>query len=361
MSDSQYAVIMAGGKGERFWPLSTSKHPKQVLSLVGGKCLLAQAVERLRGLIPAGRIIVITSADLVRVTARAVPSLPRRNIIGEPFGRDTAAVCALASAIVKARDPDGSFCILTADHIIRDVPKFQRVLREAFAFASSSDSLVTIGIKPSSPNTGFGYIETCGPVVKRGSTTFVKVRRFVEKPNLKTAQMYVKTGRFFWNSGMFVWSVESLQRALGNYRPELLKMASRMERVAGTRGFRKALVREYGKLEKISIDYAVMEHADNIVMVKADFRWDDVGSWTALENHFRKNSTDNVLVGSCVAMGSNRNIVMSGSRPTALLGVRDLVVVQGDNATMVCSKAMAQDVKRLVQLLRNRPGWEHTL
>ncbi|MDD4871789.1 MAG: sugar phosphate nucleotidyltransferase [Kiritimatiellae bacterium] len=355
MAGKSYAIIMAGGKGERFWPLSTSKHPKQVLSLVGGKPLLVLAVERLKGLIPPGRILVITSKDLVKVTAKTVPALPKENIIGEPFGRDTAAVCALASGIIKARDPNGLFCVLTADHVITDITKFQQNINDSLHLAATADILITIGIKPTFPSTGFGYIETGNVIKAAGKTTFLKALRFVEKPDKKQAEKYIVSGNFCWNSGMFVCSVTSMQNALARHAPQLLKMANRMEKAAGTNHFNSILANEYSKLEKISFDYAVMEKSDNIIMAKASFKWDDVGSWTALENHFTKDNNGNVIVGISEILDSFSNIVVSNDRLTALLGVRDLVVVQAEDATLVCHKDKAQEVKKMVQLLmKNR-------
>lgn len=361
MKDNTYAVIMAGGKGERFWPMSTTKRPKQVLSLVGGKPLLAIAVDRLEGLIPPERVIVITGADLVRATLRAAPNLPPENVIGEPFGRDTAAAVALASAIVKSRHPDGSFCILTADHIIKDLDVFRQTLREGLEIADEQDVLMTIGINPTFPSTGFGYIESGEGFDHKGSVEFKKAIRFVEKPDPRTAQKYIESGDFCWNSGMFVWSVKSIQKALADHQPQLLDMANNMEKVAGTDKFDDALAEEYGKLEKISIDYAIMEKADNIIMARGTFRWYDVGSWPALEEHFDVDKTKNVLIGQCEALESSNNVIVSNERLTALIGVNDLVVVQAENATLVCSKEKAQDVKKMVQLLSEKGDYDHIL
>ena len=351
MKDNRYAVIMAGGRGERFWPLSTIKRPKQVLSLVGGRPMLAQAVERLAGFIPPERVIVITNASLVDVSREAAPELPAENIIGEPFGRDTAAACALAAAIVKARCPNGSFCILTADHVMKDVPLFQQTLAAGFEQAESAEKLVTIGITPTFPSTGFGYIE-CGDALDDSSTIdFFKAERFVEKPDAETAQQYMNAGNFFWNSGMFIWSADSLMNALKKYQPQLLAMAQAMQPVVDTSEFDSKLEEEYGKLEKISIDYAIMEKADNIVTAAGNFGWYDVGSWPALEDHFDKDDSGNVVVGDGKLLDSGNNVVVSDGRLTALIGVSDLVVVQSKNATLICPKDRAQDVKKMVQLL----------
>lgn len=352
---------MAGGRGERFWPLSTSEHPKQVLSIVGDKSLLAMAVGYLEGFIPPEQVFVITSADLVDVTCEAAPMLPRENVIGEPFGRDTAAVCALASALVKARDPEGVFCILTADHVIRDLDEFRRVLTEGMSLAAADDVLITIGIEPAFPSTGFGYIEAGEKLDREGAVEFRHAKGFVEKPDSATAERYLEAGNYYWNSGLFMWSAAAVQKALGKHAPQLLAMAQRMEAHVDTAGFNVQLEAEYGKLEKISVDYALMEKADNIVMARGRFQWDDVGSWEALANHFDGDESDNVLIGSSEVIDAAGNIVVSKERTTALIGVRDLVVVQAEGATLVCHKSRAQDVKQMVKRMRDRGGYEELL
>ena len=361
MSQEAYAVIMAGGKGERFWPLSTSRRPKQVLSLVGGKPLMQLAIERLEGLIPPERVIVVTNADIVDVACEAAPQLPKENVIGEPFGRDTAAAVALASAVVKARDPGAVFCILTADHIIGDNDLFLQTLREGIAIAAAGDVLVTIGIQPAFPSTAFGYIESGDTVEHGGDIEFLKAVRFVEKPDLAAAEKYVDSGRFCWNSGMFIWSVKSIQNALSEFQPQLLRMADVMEGHVGTPDFMKHLADEYEKLERISIDYAIMEKADNILMARGTFNWGDVGSWDSLDNYFDKDDSMNVVIGDGEVLESGGSIVVSEGRTTCLVGVDDLIVVQAEDATLVCHRSRAQDVKKMVQKLRDTGKHDHVL
>ena len=351
MCENHYAVIMAGGKGERFWPLSTARRPKQFMSLIGGRSLLAQAVERLRGLIPPERVLVITGARLVEATHEAVPEIPRENVIGEPFGRDTAAACALASALVKARNPTGVFCILTADQIIGDLDAFRSTLRESLQMAASEDLLLTIGIQPAFASTGFGYIEAGQALAERCGIGFLKVKRFVEKPDRAKAEQFLAEGRYYWNSGMFIWSVLAFRKALGRHQPHLLEMADRMTACAGGPDFEARLREEYGRLQKISIDYAIMEKVDNIVMAKGVFAWDDVGSWSALENHLPSDAAGNVVVGACEAIDARGNVVVSPGRLTALIGVEDLVVVHSGTATLICPKSRAQEVRKMVQRL----------
>lgn len=361
MNPHLFAVILAGGKGERFWPLSTSSQPKQFLSVVGNKPLLAAAVDRLGGFIPPRNVFIITRAELVAATRKVAPKVPAANIIGEPVGRDTAAAIALGAALVKARDPRGIFCVLTADHLIGDIPLFHRTLQACAEVAVRDGALVTIGIKPSEPDTGYGYIEAGRGGFKKGAARFFKAKRFVEKPDLATARKYVASGRFYWNSGMFVWSVDGLEKAMLRHAPELAALMQRFEQVAGTSRLAGALKRIYPRLPKISIDYALMEKADNIVMAGSAFKWDDVGSWTALEQHIGKGADGNFVIGDCRGLASSGNIVVSEKRLTALVGVRDLVVVQAAGVTLVCNKHSAQDIKKLVEKLRSLGKYDEVL
>lgn len=353
MNEHFYAVILAGGKGERFWPLSTSRRPKQLLSLVGEKAMLAQAVDRLQGLIPKVRIMVLTNQDLVDATRQAAPQLPPENVVGEPIGRDTAPAVALATALVKARDPKGVFCILTADHIIGNLDVFQSTLLDALNKAASEDVLITIGINPSEPATGYGYIHAGSQIATNGSTEFRKVQRFVEKPDRATAEKYVSSGEYYWNSGMFIWSVASIEHALAQHRPAVASIIDPISKAAKAGQLHKTLAEIFPSAEKISIDYAVMEKASNIIVARGTFAWDDVGSWTALENHFDQDASGNTIIGHGEAFDSRNNIVFSRDRLTALVGVEDLIVVQSEGVTLVCPRQRDQDIKKLVAQIRS--------
>lgn len=354
MSDTSnyYAVILAGGKGERFWPLSTSRTPKQLLSLVGNEPLLAQAVTRLRGLIPPERIFIITNADLAEAVCRIVPHIPAEQVIGEPIGRDTAAAIALGAVLVARKNPTGVFCVLTADHIIGDIPLFQQTLRAGLDLAGRKPMLVTIGIAPRAPSTAYGYIESGDPLDEKGEIEFRRAKRFVEKPDRATAESYLASGLYAWNSGMFMWSKACFHDTLRKHRPALAEMMDRLLVAGDTKEFSTVVEREYAQLEKISIDYALMEKADNVVMCRGMFAWDDVGSWPALDNHLPRNADGNAIQGDCVALDAAHNIVVSHDRLTALIGVRDLVVVQAEGVTLVCPKSRAQDVRKMVEQLR---------
>jgi mannose-1-phosphate guanylyltransferase len=347
-----YAIIMAGGKGERFWPLSTARRPKQLLSLVGERTLLGQAVDRLQGLFPPERILVLTSADLYEATLAAVPELPPGNVVAEPMPKDTAAAVVLGAALVKARDPEGVFCILTSDHVIGKLKNFRQTLEESLKLAAKSQVFVTIGIEPTFPSSGYGYLETGEIHSQPGAVTFFQTKRFVEKPSVARATEYLQTGRFYWNSGMFVMSVETLASALIQFRTQLIPILDLIPPVVGTPEFAPTLARIFQQLEKISIDYAIMEKAGNIIMARGAFTWDDVGSWTALENHFDADAEGNVIVGEAEHFDARSNIVYSKDHLTALVGVENLIVVQSDGVTLVCHRDRAQDVKQLLARIK---------
>lgn len=356
-----YAVIMAGGKGERFWPLSTAARPKQLLALVEDKPLLAMAVDRIRPLLKPDRIFVITSEALVAATRRVVPGLPRRNIIGEPCGRDTAAAIALATGIIKGRDPDAVFCVLTADHVIRDLDLFRETLAESLHLARLQDVLITIGIKPTYPSTGFGYVEAGQEAERAGHIRFLRGKRFLEKPDAATAARFVRARRYYWNSGMFIWSVRAIEAAMAAHCPALADLIEKAAAARTTRALDNVMEAVYPGLERISIDYAIMEKVSNILMAEGLFRWDDVGSWPALAEFFRKDGAGNVMIGRCEQVDCAGNIVYSRERLTALLGVKDVIVVQAGGATLVCARNRAQDLKRIVQHLSRKPGHEDVL
>lgn len=357
----KHAVILAGGKGERFWPLSTSRRPKQFLSFAGDRTLLAQAVDRLDGVVPAENTWVITSEDLIDVAREAAPMLPEEHIIGEPVGRDTAAAIALGGALVRARDPEGVFCVLTADHVIGDLPRFRATLEAGLELAARHDILLTIGMPPDAPSTAYGYIEAGEPFTEAGGVEFLRAARFVEKPDEPTARTYLETGRFYWNAGMFLWSCAALESAFREHAPYLADLTNRLTDAARADRLTDALRALYPTLEKRSIDYALMEKAENVVMAKGTFPWDDVGSWPALERHLPPDDNGNAVLGRLEGHEAEGNIVYSPDRLTTLIGVRDLIVVHAGDATLICPKDRAQDVKKLVERLRADGRYDEVL
>jgi mannose-1-phosphate guanylyltransferase len=350
-----YVVIIAGGKGERFWPQSRAVRPKHLLPVVGETPLLAQTLERVRGVVPAKNIFVITSAVQAAEVGKVCRGLlPPANIVAEPVGRDTAAAVGLAAALVGARDPQGVFAVLPADHVIHDMKAYQGDLRAAFAAAGAAEVMVTIGIPPTEPATGFGYIQRGEVWAKVGAGKAARsvyaVRRFVEKPKLEVAEGYLKSGDYVWNAGMFVWSVPVVEAAFAEHAPELDAGLKKI-RVALSKkqALAAVLKRIYPTLVKISVDYALLEKSTNVVMLPASFDWDDVGAWPAVAKHFTADKAGNVARGEVIVEQGKGNLVFgSGKHLVTLLGVDDLVVVHTDDATLVMPKARAQDIKALL-------------
>jgi mannose-1-phosphate guanylyltransferase len=350
-----YIVIIAGGKGERFWPQSRAARPKHLLPVVGTTPLLVQTLDRVRGIAPAKNTFVITSAVQAREVARVCRGLiPAANVVAEPAGRDTAAAVGLAAALVGARDPQGVFAVLPADHVIHDTNAYQRDLRAAFAAAGAADVMVTIGIAPTEPATGFGYIQRGGEWGRVGAGKTAKVvydvKRFVEKPKADVAASYLASGDYVWNAGMFVWSVRVVEAAFAAHAPELNAGLAKI-RVALTKkqALAAVLKRVYPTLVKTSVDYALLEKSTNVVMVPSSFDWDDVGAWPAVAKHFRPDAAGNVGRGEVIVEQGGGNLVFAeAGHLVTLLGVDDLVVVHTKDATLVMPKAKAQDIKALL-------------
>ena len=342
-----YAIILAGGDGERFWPLSTPERPKQFVTLFGGQALIRQAVDRLKGVVPPERTFVITAQRLVALTRRTLPTVPVANVIGEPCRRDTAAAVAVACGLVKRFGGDGAVgCILTADHIMRPVAEFRRTLKDAIRVAAASEAIVTMGIAPTYPATGFGYIELDRSVKSATKTKFSSVRRFVEKPNAEKAAEYLSTKRFLWNSGMFIWRASVMERAFAAHAADI---GAVIGAVAGARSVSAVLRCLYPTLRATSVDYAVMEKASPILVAKSEFKWDDVGSWTAVANQFPRDAVGNTCLGRTALLDTRDTVIVSdGDHLVATIGLDGLVVVQTPTATLVCAKNRVQDIKRLL-------------
>jgi len=350
-------AIMAGGRGERFWPQSRSTRPKHLLPIVGTQTMLNQTIDRLSGLVPHSDILVITNAAQEQAVREVCVTIPPRNIIIEPLGRDTAPAALLASLVAKRISKGATIALLPADHVIKDIGGFEATLEAAFSAAESGDYLVTVAIPPTHPETGFGYIERGDIHAKIDNQEVYKVKRFVEKPSIDKAQEYLGAGTFYWNGGMFVWSVASIEKALKKHARELHGCFTRLERdLEKNASFKYVVLKHYETLPKISIDYAVMEKAQNVLTVPAAFDWDDVGSWTALIRHFPHDEHGNVVCGNAIVEAGKNNIILSTEgHITAVLGVEGLVVVHTDDATLVCPADKAQEIKRLLRRIENHP------
>jgi mannose-1-phosphate guanylyltransferase len=357
---NRYVIIMAGGRGERFWPLSREHTPKQLLSLLGNRSFLQQAVDRVADLVPLKNVLVITNAAQAREVARQLPKLPKENIIAEPCGRDTCAAVTLGAAIVGQRDINGVMAVLPADHVIPEERKFQQVLADSFDLASRGQVIVTIGIKPTEPATGYGYIHVGAPLppphdAKPYKTVFHKVEQFVEKPDYDQALGYLTSGQYRWNAGMFVWSFVTITNGLEKHQPEMAAACHRWFDAAGKGKLNKVIAADYPALRRISIDYALMEHAQNVVVADGAFGWDDLGSWTALMRHLKADPEGNCAVGDFVHVDGARNLIYDARTrnrtPIAVVGLRDAILVQTDDAVLLAHKSQAQKVKDMVKKL----------
>ena len=333
----RFVIIMAGGRGERFWPLSREKMPKQLLTLLGQRSFLQSAVDRVLPIVPAKNIFIITNAAQVAEVRRQLPKLPKANVVAEPVGRDTCAAVTLGAALVGARSATGVMAVLPADHVIPEAKKFQQVLSDAFAVAARGQVIVTIGIKPSEPATGYGYIHTgAGLPTPAGAgktkTIFFKAEKFVEKPDFATALDYVNSGQYRWNAGMFVWSFITVTNGLEKHQPEMFAACQRWFKVANDPAkLAKVLAREYPAIKKISIDYALMEKAQNVIVADGAFAWDDLGAWPALARHIPADAEGNCAVADFIHVDAARNIIYDARTknrtPIAVVGLRDSILV----------------------------------
>jgi mannose-1-phosphate guanylyltransferase len=363
--NDRFVIIMAGGRGERFWPVSREKTPKQLITLLGGRSFLQQAVDRVLPVVPLKNIYIITNAVQAPEVRRQLPKLPKENVVAEPVGRDTCAAVTLGAAIVGARSTTGVMAVLPADHVIPDEKKFQQVLADCFDLASRGRVIATIGIKPNEPATGYGYIHVgeelpTPPRAKKYKTVFSKVQRFVEKPIYEKALEYVNSGQYRWNAGMFIWSFVTITEGLQKHSPEMAEACHRWFNAASSAPkLAKVLAKEYPEIRKISIDFALLEHAQNVVVAHGDFEWDDLGSWTALARHLKSDPEGNCAVGEFIHVDAARNIVFDARTknrtPIAIVGLRDSILVQTDDATMVAHKSQAQKIKELVKKLAADP------
>src|ERR1700704_304893 len=349
MPNSLYALILAGGSGERFWPLSRRARPKQLLRLVAEQTLLEQAVARLQGLIAPERLLILTNVDQEAAVRELLPQVPKENIVAEPAKRDTAAAVALGAGWVAARDHSATMIVLPADHVIDDTAAFQKTLTAAAAAAEETGALVTIGIKPTWACPGFGYIEQGEAVRLRNSepeTGVHRVVRFREKPNADLAEAFLRSGNFRWNAGMFVWSVPSVLSEFNRHTPEL---ASFISQLRARDNFKKTLSERFSGLPRISFDYAIMEKADRVLVVEAAFDWDDVGSWRAVSKYFKNDAEGNAANCEITSLESTNNLVFnSDGTSIALLGVHNLIIVRTPDAVLICHRHQAEKIKNLV-------------
>ncbi len=358
-----HAVILAGGRGTRFWPRSRTRTPKQLLNIVGTETMIEQTVRRIAPLFPASRLWVVTQAEQAEAVRRQLPSLPRAHLLVEPEGRNTAAAIALASVHLRRECGDALMAVLPADHVIARERRYRELARRALRLADAPDALVVLGIQPSRPETGYGYIERGAAIGDRfgADARAFRVRRFTEKPALRMARRYVASGRYFWNAGMFFWRASTFLAQLQRVLPATAQRLAALEDSIGGAGYAARLRRAYGRLENISVDYAVLEPASRpksgarvIVLPAKNIGWSDIGSWAAVYELLAPCGDANVSAGDVVTIDSAGNYFWAPKKVVAAIGVRDLVLVETPDALLVCPRERAQDVGRIVKELERR-------
>ena len=347
-----YAVIIAGGSGTRFWPRSRKTRPKQLLNITGDEVLLKKTIELMKPIIPVGRIKIVTILPQANALRSAVPEIPEENILVEPVGKNTAPAIGMSALSVERDDPDGLMVILPADHYIEDKDKFQRRIMAGAHQAARGNYLVTIGIPPSGPETGYGYIEV-GELIDERDVIYC-VKSFHEKPDIKTATAFINQGNFFWNSGIFIAKASTMLREIEEYLPHNYTWLVKIRASLGKDEESRVITEAYQNMEAISIDYGVMERSNSVLMVAGDFGWNDVGSWLSAAQYWPMDGDKNASIGEVVSLDSSRCIVYSPKKLVALLGVEDLVVVEEDDALLICKKGRSQDVRKLVEILRSQ-------
>ena len=359
-----YAIIMAGGSGTRFWPLSREKMPKQLLRIGGEDTLICQTVGRVLPLVPIENIFIVTNQSLADMIGQQLASKFDRswdnNFILEPMAKNTAPALVLAALHLERVDPESVMVVLAADHSIRLADEFINLLKKAEE-AAKQGYLVTFGIKPNRPETGYGYIKAGDPFNDGDSLGVSKVAAFVEKPNIETAREYVRQGNYYWNSGIFVWKTRTFLHEMEKHAPILFQGLLEIKKSIGTPAEAEAIDQVFKRYEPISIDYAVMEKTDKAAVIPADIGWSDVGSWTALDDVSDKDASGNVITGNVIDIGSRDSIIYAEKRLVATIGLKDAVVVDTPDATLVCSKDKAQDVKKVVDELKKRKAEEHLI
>jgi len=342
------AVIMAGGRGERFWPKSRNSCPKQFLSLTSdGETMIQKTVKRLSPLVDAGDIFIVTNAAYTGLVKDQLPDVPAENILAEPCARHTAPCIAFAAAVIGRKYDDAIMLVLPSDHLIGYENIYIKTLKKAVAVAGQGKNLVTVGITPTYPETGYGYIN-----FGEENGDAYKVERFVEKPDLPTAKKYLSSGKYLWNSGMFVWKISSIMANMKELMPAVAEGAERIAASFGTPDFEEVLVREFTAFPSESVDFGIMEKASDIYTLPGSFGWDDVGSWLAVERINETDENKNFISGDVIAVDAERTTVCGGKRLIAAIGTEDLIIVDTDDVLLVCSKNNTQDVKKVIAQLK---------
>jgi mannose-1-phosphate guanylyltransferase len=352
-------VILAGGSGTRFWPRSRRTRAKQVLAIEGERSMIQQTLERLCSLTSADDVWVITNSWLHDVIVEQLPKVAGKHVLAEPCARNTAPACALAAFLLERDDPNAVLGVFPSDQIVKDRKRFVEVIHAGVELAAAGENIVVLGVQPTRPETGYGYVEKGAAAEAIGDVSVHRVKRFREKPDPTTAERFVAAGNFAWNGGVFLWSARTLVAAIREHAPEMAEPLEKIAAVHGTAEFERVFAEEYPKCENISVDYAVLEprsgkgeQKSNIYCLPADFGWNDIGSWASLHEHLGETDHDNVMDGETTglfAIQSAGNYVFAPGKTVALLGVDDLVVVETEDALLITTRSRSQDVSKLVR------------
>lgn len=357
-----HAVIMAGGSGTRFWPESRQDRPKQLLKLFGERTMIEATVARLGDAFPPERVLIVTNVKQAHSMARLLPQLPPESILAEPCKRDTAPCIALAAMQLLRSDPDATMVVMPADHVIRPDEAFQQALRAAAELVDASpERIVTFGIRPTYAAESFGYIERGERLGEARGAPLYRVAQFREKPRGEVARRFFESGDFYWNAGIFAWKAATILRAIETHQPEMYRHLQRIDEAFGMPDYLTVLETEFSAIEGVSIDYAVMEHAQDVAVIEAPFEWDDVGSWQSLARLAGTDENGNTIRGKHLGLDTRGTIIRG--EPThliATMGLRDLLIVQTPDATLVANKHDEESVRQLVRLLEER-GWQEYL
>lgn len=356
MATSKYCIIMAGGIGTRFWPMSRQHRPKQFLDILGtGKSFIRHTYERFAKLVPADHFLVVTNRRYKELVLEHLPELDEAQVLCEPVGRNTAPCIAYAAYTLAARDPEAEMIVTPADHLILNEEDFRAIIEECAAFADTHDALLTVGIKPTRPDTGYGYIQVSD------TQPISKVKCFTEKPDLELAQTFLQCGEFVWNSGIFVWKIRTIIAAFEKYLPEHHALFRAVQRAAGTDAEQQAVETAFAECRAISIDYGVMEKADNVYVRCGEFGWSDVGTWGSVYQHSRKDRYANALPTEGCYLYNTRNCIVSlpKNKIAAISGLKEFIVVDTDDVLMICPRAEEQSIKKFIDEVKYHEGEKH--
>lgn len=360
MNKKDYCIIMAGGVGSRFWPLSRTSNPKQFLDILGvGKSLLQQTFDRFRNVIPTENIYIVSNAEYSDIIKEQIPELPIENILLEPYRRNTAPCIAYAAYRIKVKDPGARMVVAPSDHLILKEDTFLKVVKDGLEFVGEHDNLLTIGIQPNRPETGYGYIQVDkNNVIENNEVVFNKVKTFTEKPDIKLAKVFLESGEFFWNSGIFFWSLESIIKSLKDFLPEINKSFNEGMDLYGTDKEAAFIQETYSGCKNISIDYGIMEKADNVYVLTADFGWSDLGTWGSLYEHKEKDDEGNVKIGDKLFLYDTRDSIIntSNKRLVVIQGMDDFIVVDSEDVLLICKKDQEQRIKSFVNDVKLESG-----